>query len=166
MSIQGCYFCLLHLHDGCWNLFIPPTACPSVSMLHNFFHIDGISWNINSRVLVVLINLLLETILNRVTGKFHITNYLIRHWHIHVSYEWYRVLLIFICPTCRDVLWYGVGVSLSVRLSTKLVNTIQTEPFQLGPSNLVHRLLMTRGWHQLTFKVMGQRSRSHATHRC
>ena len=45
-----------------------------------------------------------------------------------------------------------------------LVNTIQTEPFQLGPSNLVHRLLITRGRHLLTFKVMGQRSRSHATH--
>ena len=26
-----------------------------------------------------------------------------------------------------------------------LVNTIQPEPFQLGPSNLVHILLMTRG---------------------
>ena len=39
-----------------------------------------------------------------------------------------------------------------------LVNTIQTELFQLGPSNLVHRLLMTRGLHLLTFKVMGQRS--------
>ena len=123
-------------------------------------------------------------------------------------------------PTCRDVLWYGVGVCLSVRPSVcpsvhkacrhdtdrtisartvklgtqitydkrknpidfqghgskvkvtgytlllNIVNTIQTEPFQLGPSNLVHRLLMTRGRHVLTFKVMGQRSRSHATHCC
>ena len=63
-------------------------------------------------------------------------------------------------PTCRDVLWYGAGfclsVCLSVRLSTKLVNTIQTEPFQLGPSNLVHLLLMTRGQILLFFKVRGQ----------
>ena len=51
-------------------------------------------------------------------------------------------------------------------LLLNLVNTIQTEPFQLGPSNLVHRLLMTRGRHLLIFKVMGQRSRSHATHCC
>ena len=51
-------------------------------------------------------------------------------------------------------------------LLLNLVNTIQTEPFQLGPSNLVHRLLMTRGRHLLTFKVMGQRSRSQATHCC
>ena len=43
-----------------------------------------------------------------------------------------------------------------------LVNTIQTEPFQLGPSNLVHILLMTRGQNLLIFKVMGQRSQ--ATH--
>ena len=66
----------------------------------------------------------------------------------------------------RDVLWYGVGVCpsvclsvrLSVGLSTKLVNTIQTELFQLGPSNLVHILqnvLMTRGRTLLIFKVMG-----------
>ena len=51
-------------------------------------------------------------------------------------------------------------------LLLNLVNRIQTEPFQLRPSNLVHRLLMTRGRHLLTFKVMGQRSRSHATHCC
>ena len=77
-------------------------------------------------------------------------------------------------PNCRDVLWYGVGVCLSVclsvylsvRLSTKLVDTIQTEPFQLGPSNLIHILLMTRGRTLLIFKVMGQRSRSQATHSC
>ena len=37
-----------------------------------------------------------------------------------------------------------------------LVNMIQTEPFKLGPSNLVHILLMARGWHLLTFKVRGQ----------
>ena len=59
-----------------------------------------------------------------------------------------------------------LSVRLSVRLSTKLVDTIQTEPFQLGPSNLVHRLLMTRGRTLLIFKVMGQRSRSQATHCC
>ena len=46
------------------------------------------------------------------------------------------------------------------------VNTIQTEPFQLGPSNFVHILLMTRGGTLLIFKVMGQRSRSHTTHCC
>ena len=77
---------------------------------------------------------------------------------------------IFIRPTCRDVLWYGAGVCpsvcLSVCLSTKLVNTIQTEPFQLGPSNLVHLLLMTRGRTLLSFKVRSQRSRSHITHCC
>ena len=42
-----------------------------------------------------------------------------------------------------------------------LVNMIQTEPFKLGPSNLVHILLMKRGWHLLISKVRGQRSRSH-----
>ena len=47
-----------------------------------------------------------------------------------------------------------------------LVNTIQTEPFKLGSSNLVHILLMTRGQHLLIFKVGGQRSRSQATHCC
>ena len=51
-------------------------------------------------------------------------------------------------------------------LLLNLVNTIQTEPFQLGPSNLVHILLMTRGLTLLIFKVMGQRSRSHAAHCC
>ena len=34
-------------------------------------------------------------------------------------------------------------------LLLNLVNTIQTEPFQLGLSNLVHILLMTRGQHLL-----------------
>ena len=63
----------------------------------------------------------------------------------------------------RIMAWCG---RLVVRLwvSANLVNTIQAEPFQLGPSNLVHILLMTRGPHLLIFKVMGQRSRSHATH--
>ena len=78
--------------------------------------------------------------------------------------------VIFIRPTCWDVLWYGAGVCpsvcLSVRLSTKLVNTIQTEPFQLGSSNLVHLLLMTKGRTLLIFKVRGQRSRSQVTHSC
>ena len=78
------------------------------------------------------------------------------------TFPW--VIAVFIRPTCRDVLWYGAGVCPSVRLSTKLVNTIQTEPFELGLSNLVHLLLMTRGWTLLIFKVRGQRSRSHATH--
>ena len=53
--------------------------------------------------------------------------------------------------------YYGMArasVCLSVRLSTKLVNTIQTEPYQLGPSNLVHLLLMTKGRTLLIFKVM------------
>ena len=54
----------------------------------------------------------------------------------------------------------------SYTLLLNLVNTIQTEPFQQEPSKLVHRLLMARGQHLLTFKVMGQRSRSHATHCC
>ena len=58
------------------------------------------------------------------------------------------------------------SVCLSVGMSTKLVNTIQTEPFQLGPSNLVHILLMTRGQTLLIFKVRGQRSRSCARHCC
>ena len=59
-----------------------------------------------------------------------------------------------------------LGVRPSVGLSIKLVNRIQTEPFQLGLSNLVHILLMTRGQTLLIFKVMGQRSRSHARHCC
>ena len=46
-----------------------------------------------------------------------------------------------------------LGVCLSVGLSAKLVNTIETEPFQLGPSNLVHILLMKRGRTLLNFKV-------------
>ena len=95
------------------------------------------------------------------------------------SYSWQHNLLqltddlmriLFIRPTCRDVLWYGAGVCpsgrLSVGLSAKLVNTIETEPFQLGPSNLVYTLLMTRGRTLLIFKVRGQRSRSQATHSC
>ena len=51
-------------------------------------------------------------------------------------------------------------------LLLNLVNMIQTELFQLGLSNLVHIFLMTRGRTLLIFKVMGQRSRSHATHCC
>ena len=45
-------------------------------------------------------------------------------------------------------------------LFLNLVNIIQTEPFLLGPSNLVHIVLMTRGRHLLIFKVSGQMSRS------
>ena len=59
------------------------------------------------------------------------------------------------------MVWRG---RLSVGLFTKLVNMIQTEPFLLGPSNLVHILLMTRGQYLLIFKVRGQRSRSQARH--
>ena len=59
-----------------------------------------------------------------------------------------------------------VPVCLSVDPSTNLVNTIKTEPFRLGPSNLVHKLLMIRGPQLLICKVRGQRSRSHARHCC
>ena len=74
---------------------------------------------------------------------------------------------------------YGIALASvrpSVDLSAKLVslgtflillvNMIQTEPFQPGPSNLVQLLLMTRGRYLLLLKVMGQRSRSHAKHCC
>ena len=44
-------------------------------------------------------------------------------------------------------------------LLLNLVNTIQTEPFQLGPSNLVHILLMTRGRTLLIFKGHGSKVR-------
>ena len=63
----------------------------------------------------------------------------------------------------RIMVWRG---RLSVCLSTKLVDTIQTEPLQLEPSNLVHLLLMTRGRTLFIFKVRGQRSKSQATHCC
>ena len=75
----------------------------------------------------------------------------------------------------RIMVWRGrlsvrlpvwVSVCLSVGLSAKLVNTIETEPLHLGPPNLVHILLMTRGRTLLIFKVRGQRSRSHAGHCC
>ena len=50
------------------------------------------------------------------------------------------------------MVWRGrLGVRPSVGLSTKLVNRIQTEPFKLGPANLVHILLMTRGRTLLIF---------------
>ena len=61
----------------------------------------------------------------------------------------------------------GQGSKVKVTFYTlllNLVNKIQTEPFQLGPSNLVYILLMTRGRHLLISKVRGQRSRSHVTH--
>ena len=41
-----------------------------------------------------------------------------------------------------------------------LVNTIHTEPFKLGPSNLVHILLMTRGG-QLLILRSGVKGRGH-----
>ena len=68
------------------------------------------------------------------------------------------------CPSVRPSV--RPSVCLSVGLSTKLVNTIQTEPFQLGPSNLVHMLLITRGGTLSIVNVMGQRSRSHARYCC
>ena len=52
----------------------------------------------------------------------------------------------------------GQGSKVKVKCYTlllNLVNIIQTEPFQLGPSNLEHILLMTRR-HLLVFKVKGQ----------
>ena len=67
-------------------------------------------------------------------------------------------------PPCRHVfIWYGAGVCLSVlmsvclsvRLSAKHIKTIQTEPFLLGPSNLVHILLMTRERTLLILNVTG-----------
>ena len=84
--------------------------------------------------------------------------------------QYYVVLVIFYCLQCfvlfalflyaRLVGTYcgmaRASVCLSVCLSTKLVDTIQTEPFKLGPSNLVHLLLMTRRRTLLIFKVKGQ----------
>ena len=63
----------------------------------------------------------------------------------------------------------GQGSKVKVTRHTlllNLVNMIQTELFQLGLSNLVHILLITRGRTLLIFKVMGQRSRSLAIHCC
>ena len=69
----------------------------------------------------------------------------------------------------KPVDFQGQGSGLKVTgytLLLNLVNRIQMEPFQLGLSNLVHILLMTKGQQILIFKVMGQRSRSHSTHCC
>ena len=72
--------------------------------------------------------------------------------------------------TYYGMVWMSVhpsvwaSVCLSVGLYIKLVNIIQTEPFQLAPFNLEQVLLMTRGRHLLIFKVRGQRSRSHTRH--
>ena len=58
----------------------------------------------------------------------------------------------------------GQGSKVKVtRYTSNLLNMIKTEPFQLGPSNLVHILFMARGQTLLIFKVMGQRSRSRYT---
>ena len=57
------------------------------------------------------------------------------------------------------MIWRG---RLSVGLFAKLVITIPTEPFQQGPWNLVHLLLMIREHHLLLFNVKGERSRSWA----
>ena len=67
------------------------------------------------------------------------------------------------------IAFQGQGSKVKVTRYTLLLNlvnmcTIQTEPFQLRPSNLVHSLLMTRGRRLLIFKVRGQRSRLHARH--
>ena len=51
----------------------------------------------------------------------------------------------------RPSVW--TSVCLPVGLSAKLVNTIETEPFQLAPSNLIHILLMTRRRILLIFKI-------------
>ena len=51
--------------------------------------------------------------------------------------------------------FFFLSVSRSVGLSTKLVNTKQTEPLKLGSSNLIHILLMTRRQTLLIFKVSG-----------
>ena len=90
----------------------------------------------------------------------------------HLEYCWIMLQQICIC-ICTFFLYYGMARAsvrlsgcLSVGLSAKIVNTIETEPFQLGPSNLVHILLMTRGRTLLNFKVRGQRSRSHAGYCC
>ena len=63
----------------------------------------------------------------------------------------------------------GQGSKVKVTRYTVLlniVNMIQTESFKLGPSNLVHILLMTRGRHLLIVKVRDQRSRSNTKHCC
>ena len=57
---------------------------------------------------------------------------------------------VFIRQTCQDVLWYGAGVCPSVHKACK---HNKTEPFQLGLSNFVNLLLMTRGRTLLIFKV-------------
>ena len=82
-------------------------------------------------------------------------------WHIHVNYErpsfYYTPDL-----SGRIMVWRGrLSVCLSVCLSTKLVNTLQTEPFKLGLSNLVHFLHMTRG--QTLFVFQGQGSKVKVT---
>ena len=61
-------------------------------------------------------------------------------------------------PTCID--FHGQGSKVKVTRYTlllNLVNTIQTEPFQPGPSNLVHRLLMTRGRHPIDSQGHGSK---------
>ena len=63
-------------------------------------------------------------------------------------------------------------------LLLNLVNTIQAEPFQLGPLNCIHTAYGKRttpidfqgqgskvkGTTSIDLQVLGQRSRSHATH--
>ena len=52
------------------------------------------------------------------------------------------------------------GQGLMLDIVIKPCNTIQTEPFQLGPSNLVNRLVMTRGRHVL-FSRSGVKGQGH-----
>ena len=61
--------------------------------------------------------------------------------------------------TKNPIDFQGQGSKVKVTRNTlllNLVNTIQTRPFKLGLSNLVHILLMTRGRHLLISKVKGQ----------
>ena len=44
------------------------------------------------------------------------------------------------------------------RVLLYLLNVIQFKLFELGQSNLVHILLVTRKWHSLYFKTRGERS--------
>ena len=65
----------------------------------------------------------------------------------------------------------GQGSKIKVtcyKLLLNLVNMIQTEPFQLGPSNLLHIQCTSYDKRKtpIDFQGQGQRSRSYATHCC
>ena len=49
----------------------------------------------------------------------------------------------------KPIALQGHGSKVKVTLLLNLVNNMQKDPFQLALSNLVHILLMTRGWHLL-----------------